>query len=409
MSQAFRTASGGRIDRSRRRSRSPSTVRPVEGLSGDTLASALLANGVHLVGRSFKYHRPRGILSAGAEEPNALVTVGAAQARRDAEPARDAGRALRRPRGREPEPLAVARLRCSARVNDLLSPLFPAGFYYKTFMWPRLGPSGLDEALRAADPRELPVSAARRRRPIPTAMRNRFAHCDVLVVGAGPAGLAAALAAARPARASSSATSRRSPADRCSTERATRIDGIPAATGSQRRRGARELVRAWRAAAAHDGVRLFPAQLRRTRRAAHRSSGESASRAARASGCGRCARSEVVLATGAIERPLVFPDNDRPGIMLADAARTYLPPLRRPRRRACGRRDGAATAAIRRRSTCTAAGVDDRGDRRSARERRKARRDAAAQSGHPDRGVGRAGGDVAGARASATYKSAASG
>ena len=75
MAQAFRLASGGRIDRSKA-IRFRFDERPLEGHPGDTLASALLANGVHLVGRSFKYHRPRGIFSAGAEEPNALVQVG---------------------------------------------------------------------------------------------------------------------------------------------------------------------------------------------------------------------------------------------------------------------------------------------------------------------------------------------
>jgi heterotetrameric sarcosine oxidase delta subunit len=88
-----RFASGGRIDR-RGRCASPSTASPTPAFAGDTLASALLANGVHLVGRSFKYHRPRGILAAGSEEPNALVTVSRDAGPLHAEPARHAGRAL---------------------------------------------------------------------------------------------------------------------------------------------------------------------------------------------------------------------------------------------------------------------------------------------------------------------------
>ena len=135
-----------RARRRRRRAHRPvasrcasrSTASPTTGLQGDTLASALLANGVHLVGRSFKYHRPRGILAAGAEEPNALVTRARAMpARTHAEPARDAGRALRRPRAPKARTAGPALGFDLGRVNDLLSPLFPAGFYYKTFMWPR--------------------------------------------------------------------------------------------------------------------------------------------------------------------------------------------------------------------------------------------------------------------------------
>ena len=131
----FRTAAGGLIDRSKRLSfKFDGTT--FEGFAGDTLASALLANGVHLVGRSFKYHRPRGILGAGAEEPNALVTV-----------LRDQARYTPNLRATQVELYDGLTAHSQNRwpslqfdvgaVNDLLSPLFPAGFYYKTFMWPR--------------------------------------------------------------------------------------------------------------------------------------------------------------------------------------------------------------------------------------------------------------------------------
>ena len=104
-------------------------------MPGDTLASALLANGVKLVGRSFKYHRPRGILTAGSEEPNALVELRTG-ARREPNTQGDDGRALRRARGRQPEPLAVAAASTCCRSTSCSSPIFVAGFYYKTFMWP---------------------------------------------------------------------------------------------------------------------------------------------------------------------------------------------------------------------------------------------------------------------------------
>ena len=136
MSQPFRLAGVGSIDRSR------PLVFTFDGLvyqgyAGDTLASALIANGVHLVGRSFKYHRPRGILTAGAEEPNALVTV-----------TRGAGRVTPNLRATQIELtdglVATSQNRWPSlkfdlgAVNDLFSPLFGAGFYYKTFMGPNL-------------------------------------------------------------------------------------------------------------------------------------------------------------------------------------------------------------------------------------------------------------------------------
>src|SRR5450755_347786 len=131
MSQPFRLASGGAIDRSR-----PLVFTfdglDYQGYAGDTLASALIANGVHLVGRSFKYHRPRGILSAGAEEPNALVTV-----------TRGAGRVTPNLRATQIELtdglIVSSHNRCPflnfyiVSVNVLFSPLFGAGFYYKSF------------------------------------------------------------------------------------------------------------------------------------------------------------------------------------------------------------------------------------------------------------------------------------
>src|SRR5262245_54417594 len=135
MKQAFRLAAGGRIDRSK-----PLQFRfngkAIAGFAGDSVAAALLANGVHLLGRSFKYHRPRGILSHSSEEPNALLKVDRGAGRID-------------PNNRATVTQAVEGLEAHSQnhwptlehdigaLNDLLSPLLPAGFYYKTFMWPR--------------------------------------------------------------------------------------------------------------------------------------------------------------------------------------------------------------------------------------------------------------------------------
>ncbi len=135
MSAAFRTAAGGRIDRAKPTALHLRRRRLRGAIAGDTLASALLANGVHLVGRSFKYHRPRGFLSAGREEPNALVDV-------------DRGDGRVTPNLRATQVALYDGLVATSQnrwpslsfdvgaINDLLSPLFGAGFYYKTFMGP---------------------------------------------------------------------------------------------------------------------------------------------------------------------------------------------------------------------------------------------------------------------------------
>jgi sarcosine oxidase subunit alpha len=188
---SLRDAARGRIDRSRPL-RFTFDGRDNQGFAGDTLASALLANGVHLTGRSFKYHRPRGILAAGSEEPNALVTVVRDDARKTpnlrATQVELYDGLAAHSQNRWPS-LAVD----VGRVNDWLSPFFPAGFYYKTFMWPRKAWKNLYEPFirRAAGLGVAPT------RPDPDRYAQRYAHCDVLVVGGGPAGIAAALAAAR--------------------------------------------------------------------------------------------------------------------------------------------------------------------------------------------------------------------
>ena len=162
-----------------------------EGYAGDTLASALLANGVHLVGRSFKYHRPRGIVSAGVEEPNALVQLerGAAPSRTCAPPQSSSTTACRassqnalaerRVRRRRDQRRPVADLRRRLLLQDL-----------------HVAAELLDEGLRARHPpRRRPRQAPAE--PDPDRYDKMHAHCDVLVVGAGPAGLMAALAAGR--------------------------------------------------------------------------------------------------------------------------------------------------------------------------------------------------------------------
>ncbi|WP_295529890.1 2Fe-2S iron-sulfur cluster-binding protein, partial [Novosphingobium sp. Chol11] len=185
-----RLATGGLIDRSQTLS-FRFDGRDYTGHPGDTLASALLANGVSLVGRSFKYHRPRGILSAGSSEPNALVTL------------REGARA-------EPNiPATMIELydglvACSQNrwpslkfdalaINQLFAPMLVAGFYYKTFMWP----AALWEKLYEPAIRRAAGLGALSGKEDPDAYDQAHAFADLLVVGGGPAGLIAALGAAR--------------------------------------------------------------------------------------------------------------------------------------------------------------------------------------------------------------------
>ena len=190
MGAPFRLATGGRIDRSRTISFTFDGAR-YTGHPGDTLASALLAHGVVLMGRSFKYHRPRGVISAGSEEPNALVGV-----------TRDRARFSPNFRATQIELYEGLVAESQNRwpnlgfdigvVNNLFSRFIPAGFYYKTFMWPRSAWDKLYEPVirKAAGLGEAPTL------PDPDTYQNRYAHCEVLIVGAGPAGIAAALTAA---------------------------------------------------------------------------------------------------------------------------------------------------------------------------------------------------------------------
>ncbi|MGA7823922.1 MAG: 2Fe-2S iron-sulfur cluster-binding protein, partial [Steroidobacteraceae bacterium] len=173
MNEGLRTSAGGRIDRSRALGFT-FDGRSYSGFAGDTLASALLANGVQLMGRSFKYHRPRGVLAAGAEEPNALVAV-----RRDAARCTPNLRATQVELYQGLEALSQNRWPSLAfdlgAVNDLLAPFIPAGFYYKTFMWPRGAWRTLYEPrIRAAAGLGHAPTL-----PDPDRYANRYAHCDV--------------------------------------------------------------------------------------------------------------------------------------------------------------------------------------------------------------------------------------
>jgi sarcosine oxidase subunit alpha len=298
MSQFRRIDKGGRIDRSAQIN-FKFNGKKLKGFSGDTLASALLANNLITVGRSFKYHRPRGIISAGIEEPNGLFTIG---------------------RGRSEQPNAISTVLelavgLQARsqnawpsprfdlmaVNQLFSPIFGAGFYYKTFVgpfkksWMFYEPfirkaAGLGKTTTAGDDQRHDT-------------RNTF--CDVLVVGSGPSGLAAALAAGR-------------------TGANVLLAEQDFELGGQILSSSDAALEAWRVATLGELQSLSNVRLLSRATVSGIYDGNQAIISHGGKHVESLRARTIVFATGAVERPVVFTDNDRPGILLASALRSYL-------------------------------------------------------------------------------------
>lgn len=324
--QTHRLAQGGRIDRSRPLSFT-FNGRRFEGYAGDTLASALLANGVTLVARSWKYHRPRGIVGSGVEEPNAIVQLEAGS------------RAIPNARATEVElyeGLTAASVNCWPGVAldfmamaGAFSRLMPAGFYYKTFMWPKSFWTSYEHLIRKASGLGTAPSG-----PDPDHYEKMNCHCDVLIVGGGPAGLAAALTAGRAGARVIVADDQPEFGGRLlSGPDPISEDARDAAPGSIA--GAAPLLWVKRTVAelaTMPDVRLLSRSTvfgyhdqnfvtineRRTDHLPISLRNGVRERVWRV----RAAR--VILAAGAIERPIVFGNNDRPGIMLASAVSTYL-------------------------------------------------------------------------------------
>lgn len=308
MTQPQRLPTGGLIDRARVIAFS-FNGRAYQGCEGDTLASALLANGVHLVGRSLKYHRPRGIVGHGAEEPNALVRIESSGA---GEPnVRATQVALR-------EGLEVSSQNCWPSVefdvgalNNVLSRFLPAGFYYKTFMWPASMWMTYEKVIRKSAGLGRAPSGVDTNRYL-----HRHAHCDLLVVGAGPSGLSAALAAGRAGARVLLVEQDWRLGGRLLSEEAL-VDGMPG--------------RKW-AAGAESELRALPNVCVLPRSSVFGYFDQNllgieeqlAERTVALRRMWKVRAARVVLATGALERTLVFANNDLPGIMLAHSAQTYL-------------------------------------------------------------------------------------
>ncbi|MEM9356190.1 MAG: sarcosine oxidase subunit alpha family protein [Pseudomonadota bacterium] len=317
MSQPYRLAKGGRIDRNK-----PIVMRfngmEVPAFQGDTAASALLANGVNFVGRSFKYHRPRGIVAAGAEEPNALLDV-------------DRGGNRREPNNRATVVEAFDGLAVRSQnhwpslgadigaINNVMSPFFSAGFYYKTFMWPTKAWAKLYEPIirRAAGLGKSPDVAD------PDRYVQQYGHCDVLVIGAGPAGLAAALSASSAGQRVMLCDEQNELGGSLLHDVTSTINELPAQQwlaeslrDLEQRENVHILPRT--TAFAYFNHNFIALNERLTDHVARPISGLARER------LWQVRAKRVVIAAGSHERPLVFANNDRPGIMLADSVRQYV-------------------------------------------------------------------------------------
>ncbi|MFD1378571.1 2Fe-2S iron-sulfur cluster-binding protein [Fodinicurvata halophila] len=288
---------------------------PLSGYAGDTLASALLANGQKTVARSFKYHRRRGIYAAGSDEPNALV--GLRHGARHEPNCRATGVELYDGLTAESQNRWPSLDFDLGAMNGLFSPFFVAGFYYKTFMGPTRHAWMFYEKLirKAAGMGEASLE------PDPDRYDTRHAWCDVLVVGAGPAGLAAARAAATSGAKVLIADESPDPGGSLLSE-TTELDGKTGYEWARReiqvltdQHGVDYLPRTTVYGYYDDNIlgaveRVSDHHpLPRAGQPRHRHWIIKARR--------------VVLATGALERPLVFGNNDLPGVMLSGAVRDY--------------------------------------------------------------------------------------
>ena len=315
MSQNFRLDKTGYINRDKKIS-FKFNGKKYFGYEGDTLASALLANGIHLVGRSFKYHRPRGFIGAGVDEPNAHVQLYS---------------------GAKTEPNAIATTvelveglvatsqNCwpsvtfdFGAINNLFNKFFPAGFYYKTFMWPKNFWYKIYEPIirRAAGLGVAPL------KPDPDRYEHKFEYCDVLVAGSGPSGLASALAAAKNGARVILAEDKPRFGGSLLTDEVTignkKGKDWADETISQLKSMPNVIVKNRSQVFGYYDHNMM-VMFERTRDHI-----ENPTEFTPRQRLWYIRAKEVIVSTGSIERPLVFGNNDRPGIILASAAKEYM-------------------------------------------------------------------------------------
>ena len=286
------------------------------GYEGDTLASALIANGVHLVGRSFKYHRPRGFLGVGVEEPNAMVQL------------HDGNKS-------EPNIIAtevelVEGLKAKSQncwpsvqfdigeINNVLNRFFPAGFYYKTFMWPKSFWMKIYEPFirKAAGMGKAPLL------PDPDRYEHNYEHCDVLVVGSGPSGLSSALAAAKNGARVILAEDKPNFGGSLLTDEVT----IGNMSGKEWASDTISQLKSMPNVILKKRSQVFGYYDHNMTVMIERVSDhiENPSKYTPRQRLHYIRAGEVIVSTGSIERPISFGNNDRPGIVLASAAKEYM-------------------------------------------------------------------------------------
>ena len=290
------------------------------GYKGDTLASALIANGIHLVGRSFKYHRPRGIMTAGSEEPNAIVQLNNNSARSE-------------PNVRATEVEIYDGLEASSQncwpsvnfdiggINNFLSPLLPAGFYYKTFMWPASFWEKYEYFIRkSAGLGKSPTE------PDPDIYDHKYIHCDVLVIGGGISGIIAAKTAAK------------NGLDTLLIDEKPNLGGSTIFQNSDHHKINNQTSSSWlekeiseieslenlqvktrTSAAAFHGYNFV---LARENLTDHLSLEDRKNKVRQR--LLKIRAKKIITATGSLERPMIFNNNDRPGILLSSAVKKYV-------------------------------------------------------------------------------------
>ena len=291
------------------------------GFKGDTLASALLSNGIHLVGRSFKYHRPRGIMTCGSEEPNAICQI-------------NPGTDLTEPNVRATEIELYEGLEASSQncwpnvnfdiggINIFISPFIPAGFYYKTFMWPKSFWKNIYEPLirKSAGLGKSPTL------PDPDLYDHKHIHCDVLVIGGGISGIIAAKIAAK------------SGSNTILIDDKNTLGGSTIFQNNENFKINDEISKDWLFQEIEELKKLKNLTIKtRTSVAAYHSYNyllakenltDHLSKNNKTSNIRqrlwKIRSNKVIIASGAIERPLVFNNNDRPGIILASSVNKYL-------------------------------------------------------------------------------------
>ena len=319
MSNKFRLSSGGEINRTERVS-FKFNKKTFFGYKGDTLASALLANGIHLVARSFKYHRPRGFLGSGSEEPNAIVQIIKDKARTEPN--------IRATQIEIFEGFEAKSQNCwpsvnfdIGEVNNFFSPILPAGFYYKTFMWPASLWEKYEYFIRKSA--GLGISPTERD---PDLYDHKYYHCDVLIVGSGPAGITAALIAGESGKKVLIVDEKTDHGGSLlgSDSELTKINGmnpkdwINKTCSTLSKNKNIKILNRTSVAAYHNYNYLIMMQ----NLTDHLNEDEKKNKIRQR--LWKVRAKKVILATGSIERMMVFDCNDRPGIMLSSAVRKYL-------------------------------------------------------------------------------------